>query len=128
MRRLLAFLEGAYAEHDLDGLVQFVLASLPELIPCDNAVYNEANVPRRRVVWREAPEISPALPGARGIFEQHMSEHPLIACRDWDGSAVRMSGIFLTRPRFHDLGLYQEFFRRLGLEHQLSIRLPAPPP
>jgi DNA-binding CsgD family transcriptional regulator len=126
MRRLLAFLEGAYAEHDLDGLVQFVLASLPELIPCDNAVYNEANVPRRRVVWREAPEISPALPGARGIFEQHMSEHPLIACPDWDGRAVRMSD-FLTRPRFHDLGLYQEFFRRLGLEHQLSIRLPAAP-
>ncbi len=127
LQRLLAFLQGIYAEHDLDGLVERLLHGLPKLIPCDNAVYNEANLLRRRVVWREAPAISPALPGAREIFEAHMSEHPLVAQKDWDGRAVRMSD-FLTRPRFHDLGLYQEFFRRLGLEHQLSIRLPAEAP
>jgi DNA-binding CsgD family transcriptional regulator len=126
LRRLLAFLEGAYAGHDLDGLVEFLLGHLPRLIPCDNAVYNEANVRRSRVIWRENPAISPALPGARQIFERHMSEHPLIRHAEWDGSAVRMSD-FLTRPRFHDLGLYQEFFRRLGLEHQMSIKLPAAP-
>jgi DNA-binding CsgD family transcriptional regulator len=125
LRSLLAFVEGAYAEHDLDGLVSYLLRSLPELVRCDNAVYNEANVRRRRVVWREHPAISPGLPGARGIFERHMSEHPLISRgAEWDGSAVRMSD-FLSRPRFHDLGLYQEFFRRLALEHQMSIRLPA---
>jgi DNA-binding CsgD family transcriptional regulator len=125
LRRLLGFLQGAYAQHDLDGLVQYVLEGLPRLIRCENAVYNEANVRRRRVVWREEPLMSPALAGARGIFEQHMSEHPLIAHADWDGRAVRMSD-FLSRSRFHDLGLYQEFFRKLRLEHQLSMRLPAP--
>jgi DNA-binding CsgD family transcriptional regulator len=127
LQALIAFLRGVYAEHDLDGFVECVLRGLPALIPCDNAVYNEANLRRRRVVWREAPAISPALPGARGIFEAHMSEHPLVAEKRWDGRAVRMSD-FLSRPRFHDLGLYQEFFRRLGLEHQLSIRLPADEP
>lgn len=124
VRRLLALLQDIYAEHDLDGLVGSVLRNLPRLIPCDNAVYNEANLQRGRVVWREDPAISPALPNARQIFERHMSEHPLVAHAEWDGSAVRMSD-FLTRPRFHDLGLYQEFFRRLDLEHQLSIRLPT---
>ncbi len=124
LRRLLAFIDGVYGEHDLDGLVQYLLRELPALIPCDNAVYNEANVRRGRVIWREDPAISPGLPGARHIFERHMAEHPLIAHTEWDGSAIRMSD-FLTRPQFHDLGLYQEFFRRLRLEHQLSIRLPT---
>jgi DNA-binding CsgD family transcriptional regulator len=126
LRRLLAFVEGVYAEHDLDGLVRYLLRNLSELIRCENAVYNEANVRRGRVIWREEPAISPGLPGARGIFERHMPEHPLISHAEWDGSAVRMSD-FLSRPRFHDLGLYQEFFRRLDLEHQMSIRLPATP-
>jgi DNA-binding CsgD family transcriptional regulator len=127
LRRLVGFLDGLYAHHDLDGLVDYVVRDLARVIPSDSSVYNEANVRRRRVVWREEPSIAASFPDANRIFERHMPEHPLIAHREWDGRAVRMSD-FLSRPRFHDLGLYQEFFRRLDLEHQLSIRLPAPPP
>jgi DNA-binding CsgD family transcriptional regulator len=68
--------------------------------------------------------LSPALPDARRIFERHMPEHPLARYPDLDGSAVTLSD-FYSRPRFHDLGLYQEFFRRLSLEHQLAIKVPA---
>lgn len=30
---------------------------------------------------------------------------------------------FLTRARYHDLGIYQEFFRRLDVEHQMAVAL-----
>ena len=68
--------------------------------------------------------VSPALPDARRIFERHMAEHPLIRYPELDGRAVTFSD-FYSRPRFHDLGLYQEFFRQLSLEHQLAIKVPA---
>jgi DNA-binding CsgD family transcriptional regulator len=94
------------------------------VVPSDNAVYNEANVRRQRVVWREEPAVSPVLPDARRIFERHMPEHPLIRYPELDGTAITFSD-FYSRPRFHDLGLYQEFFRRLSLEHQLAVKVPA---
>jgi hypothetical protein len=34
----------------------------------------------------------------------------------------------LSQTRFHRLGLYNEFFRRLGVEHQMALVLPAPSP
>ena len=33
---------------------------------------------------------------------------------------------FLTRQRFHRLGLYAEFFRAVPVEHQIAISLPGP--
>src|SRR4026208_866347 len=79
LRRLLDFVEGLHAQDEVDGLVQYVLRHLTQLIRCDNAVYNEANLRRSRVIWQGEPKISPLLPGARQVFERHMSEHPLIS-------------------------------------------------
>jgi len=77
LRRLVTFLGGLYAHHDLDGLVEYIVRNLTRVIPSDSSVYNEANVRRQRVVWREEPSIAAALPDANRIFERHMPEHPL---------------------------------------------------
>jgi hypothetical protein len=42
-----------------------------------------------------------------------------------DGSPVKISD-FLSRERFHCLGLYVEFFRHLPVEHQVAVSLPSP--
>lgn len=58
-----------------------------------------------------------------------MHEHPLINFyqRTRDGQALKISE-FLTRSQFHRLGLYNEFYRPLSVEHQMAFTLPARPP
>ncbi|MBI4445592.1 MAG: helix-turn-helix transcriptional regulator [Acidobacteria bacterium] len=41
--------------------------------------------------------------------------------------AVKISD-FISQRQFHRLGLYNEFFRQLSVEHQIAFILPAPPP
>jgi DNA-binding CsgD family transcriptional regulator len=130
LRALLAFLEEAYACHDLDGLVTHVIRHLAPLIPGDLTAYNEINPRRRRIVWRDAPALVTLMPDGRQVFERHMADHPLIAHyqRTRDGRARKISD-FLTLRQFRRTGLYQEFFRRFeGGDHQLVVTLPAPPP
>ncbi|MBI2902455.1 MAG: helix-turn-helix transcriptional regulator [Candidatus Methylomirabilis oxyfera] len=130
LRGLLAFLEGVYAVHDLDGLVEYVLRQLPKLVRSDLTAYNEINPRQRRIVWREGPPLAGVFPEGREIFQQHMADHPLIAHyeRSRDGSARKISD-FLTQRQFHRLGLYTEFFRRFdGGDYQMVITLPTPQP
>jgi DNA-binding CsgD family transcriptional regulator len=130
LRGLLAFLEGAYGAHDLDGLVEYVLQQLPKLVRSDLTAYNEINPRQRRIVWRDEPSLASVMPDGREIFQRHMSDHPLIAHyeRSRDGSARKISD-FLTQRQFRDLGLYREFFGRFdGGDYQLVITLPTPPP
>ena len=57
-----------------------------------------------------------------------MSEHPVITyrVRTKDGQALRLSD-FLTQTQLHRLGIYNEYYRRLGVEHVISIMIPAHP-
>jgi DNA-binding CsgD family transcriptional regulator len=55
--------------------------------------------------------------------------HPLIRhyADTGDGSAIKISD-FWSVDTWHGSDLYQEFYRPLGVEHQMSIALPAPMP
>jgi DNA-binding CsgD family transcriptional regulator len=130
LRGVLAFLEGAYGAHDLDGLVEYVLQRLPKLVRSEMTAYNEINPRQRRIVWRDVPSLAGIFPEGREIFQRHMADHPLIAHyeRSRDGSARKISD-FLTQRQFHRLGLYNEFFRCFdGGDYQMVVALPAPPP
>ena len=61
------------------------------------------------------------------VFERHVHEHPLVCQyqRASDGRASKITG-FLTQRQFHRLELYNEFFRRLEVERQMAVTLPAP--
>lgn len=60
------------------------------------------------------------------ILARLAGEHPLIrhTMETGDGSAHKTSD-FLTIDQFHDSALYRELYSRLGVEHQMSITLPA---
>jgi hypothetical protein len=67
--------------------------------------------------------------GGEQVFERHVHEHPLVRhCQQTrDSQAVKISD-FLTQGQFHRLGLYNEFFRRLEVEHQMAVTLPSRSP
>lgn len=126
LRALLDLLQQLAGACDLETMSLRVLSLLHSLIPCEIITFNEVN-PRRR---RNSVKVDPvdALPAdVRQYFEPYIPEHPLIGHyeRTGDGLAYTLSD-FLSQRQFHQLGLYQEFFRRAGVEHQLAVTLPAP--
>ncbi len=125
IRRLLATLRDLYASTDLEAFPEGICHILPRVVPGDLTAYNEVHPRLGRAVFRMEPFVS-EVAAARRAFEQHLHEHPILRFRDGgDKSACRISD-FLTQRQFHQLGLYQEFYRPLGIEYQIAISLPAP--
>ncbi|MEJ2855284.1 MULTISPECIES: helix-turn-helix transcriptional regulator [unclassified Saccharothrix] len=60
------------------------------------------------------------------VFTRHVPEHPLLRhfLRTADLDAARLSDVAGLR-QVRDLGIYQEFYRPLGIAHQLVCRLTA---
>lgn len=109
-----------HACRSLEAFPEVVTRALSGLIPCNLAAYNEVNVSlgRMKSVALPAP---PQLHELISVWERHMSEHPIL---DYyrvtqDGQALAISD-FLSQAEFHALGLYREFFSRVGAEDQLA--------
>jgi DNA-binding CsgD family transcriptional regulator len=123
---LLEFLQATYALRDKEAFISHVLTALRTLIPSDITSYTELNSETRQSsLWLVEPSDAATSEDQR-IFEQYASEQPLIASylRSQDGGAFKNSD-FLTQPQFHRTGLYNEFYRRVGMEHTMAIHLPA---
>jgi DNA-binding CsgD family transcriptional regulator len=124
---LLEFLGESYAIRDLDAFPSYVISALRKIVPADIASYNVLHPWRGRVSWVWEPaDLSFA---AEPIFEPHVHQHPSVVRyqQTRDGRASKISD-YLTRSRFHRLELYQEFYRRMGVEYELAIGLPLPRP
>jgi DNA-binding CsgD family transcriptional regulator len=123
---VLEFLRESYAISNLEKFRSRVVENLPRLIRSEVTGYNEIDTRGQRLKAHIDPPDAFGFPDAFQIFEQHMHEHPLIGyhTRVRDSRVLKISD-FLTAPRFRDLGLYREFFRRVGVEHQMVCTLPA---
>ena len=128
LRSLDEFLRECYAIRNLQAFPHHILSGLPKLVRSEITTYNEFDSRRARVtrLW-DPPDAD--FPDSKKIFERHIREHPVIAhrVRTNDGQALTLSD-FLTRNQFHRLALYNEFYRRLGVEYVISVVIPARPP
>lgn len=103
-----------------------VLSGLATLVSCDVLTYNEIGPApgQTRYVDYPAGTLDPATQPA---FAAHVDEHPLVNHYRVTGSGEPvMISDFLSRQRFHRLGLYAEFFGAIPVEHQIAISLPGP--
>jgi DNA-binding CsgD family transcriptional regulator len=127
LRDLLDFLRAGYACHEQEAFITHLLSGLSTLIPSEVTSYGEVDL---RTGWVGDISITPAeagFSGHRDIFAAHMAEHPIPTYfrQTGNGQAVKISD-FLTQRQFHRLGLYQELFRRVGLEDQMAVSLAGP--
>lgn len=106
---------------------ELILPALAGLVGCDVVTYNEINPAQGQAYYTDYPNgwLNPEL---TTVFAAHVHEHPLVnhIVGTGDSTPVKMSD-FVGRQRFHQLGLYSEFFRPIGIEHQIGFALPAPP-
>jgi DNA-binding CsgD family transcriptional regulator len=109
-----------------DGSSEFVLAGLADLVTCDFATYQEiGSDPDHLGYYIEFPSGS-LEPTAVAIFETHLHEHPLIVHHrnTRDSGPVKISD-FVSRQRFHRLGIYSEYLRHIPVDDQIAFSLPA---
>jgi len=126
IRTLLAFLREISTARDLASFRQRLPEAITRLVPAEMATYFEVDRRRRRASALNHP--ADALgPSARQAFVRSMHQLPTFqSYQRGEGSAVKISD-FLTRAKFHRLTLYDEFFRPMGVDHQIAKGLPGPP-
>ena len=126
---LLEFLRKTYAVQDLDSFRAQVVSGLQSLVPSEINAYNKVNLrTQHNDVVYDRPEAM-SIPDGDRIFDRYIPEHPLISYRasTRGHSAVKISDL-VSAAQFHRLGLYNEFFRRIGIEDQMVLTLPSPRP
>jgi hypothetical protein len=128
LRAVIAALDELDASDGIDAFAGRVLPLLHALVPFDVATYNEVDNRRGRIITITEP-LGGLPDDGYERFTPLMSQHPIIQHlrRSHDTRPVKFSD-FLSQRQFHQLGLYQDFFRVVGVEHQIAVSLPARPP
>lgn len=131
-RDVLAVLSAVHAVSEARSRDEFGLSALQAvhgLVRSDVTSLNEIDPGAGRVVFRAEPTTFPLPDGSDGVFGSLAHGHPLIRhyTDTGDGSAMKVSDL-CTPEAWHDSELYRRFYGPLGLEHQMSIALPAPLP
>lgn len=106
-----------------------LLRELSGLIRSEVTTLNEVDPAAGRLVYRVEPESFVFPAGSAELFAGLAHQHPLIRhhAESGDGSAIKVSD-FLGRQEWQDSEIYRRFYALVGVEHQMSITLPAPLP
>ena len=126
LRRAVSLVDSLAQLDDPACFAGIVLPGLSTLVGCDVLTYNEIGSAPGETRYADYP--AGALdPATQLVFAAHVHEHPLVNHYRATGSGEPvMISDFLSRQRFHRLGLYAEFFRGIPVEHQMAISLPGP--
>jgi len=120
LRAFSAALEKIYDTPSLEQFPSGVLAAVKTLFSCNTICYNEIVPPGVMTTWITEP--TNALPGLvlRDSFMRNFTEHPILThyTQTGDIGSYRISDL-LSERQFHYLTLYNEYYRRSGVEYQL---------
>jgi DNA-binding CsgD family transcriptional regulator len=102
------------------------LAVTRRLVSGDKGDYTEVNVVThdfRVLVDPEPPELRLLGPARAAYMGQHPVLRHYLRNLGSEGPSARLISDFLRPAEFHRMGLYGEFFRPLGVEDQLTVKL-----
>jgi DNA-binding CsgD family transcriptional regulator len=121
---LLELVGEAYGFEDLEQYRHGVLEIISRAIPCDRVGYNEITPDEAFAIT--VPDFDPGLVPK---FEALIYENPLVQrhAQTGDGRPYRISDV-IDQPTFHELALYRELYRHIGVEWQVAFTLPARAP
>jgi DNA-binding CsgD family transcriptional regulator len=115
-----------YATALTTGHAEGVTCAIIGLIGADSCSYNQFG-PAGVLAWSVEPADAGTFPGGDELFRLHIDAHPVLAHhrRTGNGEARRISD-FLSDLKFRELGLYRDFYRPRGVNHQLAMTVPGP--
>jgi DNA-binding CsgD family transcriptional regulator len=125
MRKVLDFVGEAHGADDLQELREFLPNGLGALIRTDWASYNEVGVDGSVHVAVSVPEVPREMLAdwARLAYQNPLASR---VARTRDGRAYRFSDV-APREQLDRLELFREFYKPLGIRHQIAFTLPSPP-
>ncbi len=131
LRAVLDCLRMTYATLDLEAFPRQVIAGLRRVVRAPFGSYNEIDHRAARIRYVVEPAAA-QVPHLEMVVRQYLHEQPVVAHyrRTGDGSPHKLSD-FVTRQEFHRLGIYNENYRRTGVEYQMtfmvqSLQRPSP--
>jgi hypothetical protein len=120
-RAVLDCLRMMYATLDLEAFPRQVIASFRRVVPAPFGSYNEIDHRATRISYIVEPAEA-QVSNVEMVVRQYFHEQPMMAHyrRTGDGSPRKLSD-FVTRKEFHSLGIYNENYRRTGVEYQMAL-------
>ncbi len=108
-----------------EDLARHIIPQLGKLLGSDITSYNEVNPVSRQVTGFIDPDEF-NISALTATLERYMNDHPVIVHNQitGDGNALRISD-FISQRELRDTGLYQELYRPMGVEFQISMTLPT---
>lgn len=124
LRRLFEVLHEMYALRDHETFTSHFVDTLARLVPVDLVSYDEMNARTRRAYFKTNPRNSSPPKTAVEMFGQYMHQHPCVAYarKTGNGSPSKISD-FLSVNQWKRLALYNEFYKPLGMVHNLGMQL-----
>jgi DNA-binding CsgD family transcriptional regulator len=117
------FLQELYAQTDATHFPDTLLAGLARLIPCENLGYNDINSTTNQVTVVVQPFVSKVFELAP-VLESLFHEHPQLRYyREHADRGAYQFTDFLSGRQFRQMGIYQEFYRHIDAEHQITLLL-----
>jgi len=128
LRALSFALEKIYSISSLEKFQSGVLSAVGRLFACNTICYNEVILPDSITTWITEPANALPRPALREAFMRNFREHPTLAhfAQTGDGRSYRISD-FISRQQFHDLTLYNEYYRASSVEYQLLASIMQAP-
>lgn len=127
---LLKCIRELHSFRDLPALRSWLLdTALPRLIPSDWLSYNEVDLlhPENTLAILK-PELDDTLQRLLPRFNEVAHQHPLITGQMKAGDfPVHKISDFLDRDAFHQLELYQDVYRHMGVEYQIAAPIKLAP-
>ena len=123
----LAYLRELYAQRDPERLKRHVLTTIGRVVPSELVTYNELDVLTVTIRQEAEPAFSNPAELAEAL-NRYMIENPLFNHyrQTRDGRAVKISD-FLTQSEFRRLGFYNEYWRKVGVDHRMVFFIPTTP-
>lgn len=122
------FLTQCYSAQDVAGYAEQVLTGIAKLVPSAHSSFNLFDQRRQRITWVEHPHEAERFPGAEEALSTHFHEHPAVhhfLAHPDDRAFVKVSD-FMTSRQFATTAVYNEYYRKRGIRHQISTMLPGP--
>lgn len=105
----------SFARHGVSELPRLVASEITTLSVCDLAHG------RRRVIGNPEGAIAAA---DRACFDRYFESHPLVRfhSRNPQGGSARITDL-VPAPSFRESGLFNEYYRRIGIDHVIAVPL-----
>ena len=126
---IMEIVERLYSYQTLDACEAGIVESLQRVMDCDSWHLSESDPKRRRVRWTSdwASRRPETIPNPNEVVARYMHEHPFL--RRWNSHREDLKPVTLSdlisRPSWHDTGLYNEIYRPIRIEHMLGVALPG---